>query len=74
MTKYDIGMNAGTVWNSLEGNCGMTFDELRQVSGLARHELCAAIGWLAREGKIEIEYDRKTEAERFYPPHCNMYY
>lgn len=74
MTKYDIGMNAGTVWNSLEGNCGMTFDELRQVSGPARHELCAAISWLAREGKIEIEYDRKTEAERFYPPHCNMYY
>ncbi len=52
----------------------MTFDELRQASGFVPNELCAAIGWLAREGKIEIEYDRKAGAERFYPPHCNMYY
>lgn len=74
MTKYDIGMNAGTVWHSLEGSCGMTFDELRQASGLVPNELYAAISWLAREGKIEIEYDRKAGAERFYPPHCNMYY
>ena len=42
MDKYQIGMNAGIVWN-------------KAATGLTDRDLNAAIGWLAREDKIDFD-------------------
>lgn len=46
-----IGMNAGIVWRVLHDN-KCSWEELVKATGLNPLELSAAIGWLAREGKI----------------------
>lgn len=55
MNIYEIGKNAGTVWQLLSDHRDWSYGELKQASGLRDRELNAAIGWLAREGKIEID-------------------
>ena len=52
-----IGMNAGKIWILLSNNSRWTYDELKKKSGLDDIELSAAIGWLAREDKVEFEID-----------------
>lgn len=51
--KYSIGENAGIVWRTLS-NDEMSWDELLKNTGLSSLELASAIGWLARENKINI--------------------
>ena len=57
-----IGQNAGTVWQLLNAQSdavSVTF--IKQSTGLKDSEVYAAIGWLAREGKIFFaEKDGKT--------------
>lgn len=55
MDKRTIGLNAGIVWQILSDNVQRTYGELRKESGLSAGDLDAAIGWLAREDKIEFE-------------------
>lgn len=55
MNKTTIGLNAGTVWGILSNNVRWTYEELKLKSGLNDVELSAALGWLSREDKIEIE-------------------
>ncbi len=51
-----IGTNAGAVWNALDG--GMkTVKELKKATKLTDKDLYAALGWLAREAKIELVED-----------------
>ncbi len=54
MDKYQIGVNAGKVWRLLNDNKRWSYCDLREVSGLSDKDLNAAIGWLAREDKIDI--------------------
>lgn len=54
MNKNEIGFNAGKVWQLLSNNQRWTYNALKSASGLDDLELGAAIGWLAREDKIEI--------------------
>ena len=57
MDKNEIGLNAGKVWQLLSNN-----DKWK--------ELGAALGWLAREDKIEFE----QEEEELYVYLCvNVY-
>lgn len=56
MYKHSIGLNAGIVWRILSDNVQRTYDELKRESGLPDRDLSAAIGWLAREDKIEFEH------------------
>ena len=58
MDKTTIGFNAGTVWALLCDNNRWSYNDLKQKSGLNDLELGVAIGWLARENKIEIENDQ----------------
>ena len=55
--KTTIGMNAGIVWRYLnstnEQKC--EYDKLMRRTGLSKSELDFALGWLAREDKIEID-------------------
>ncbi|ERI84315.1 hypothetical protein HMPREF1981_02431 [Bacteroides pyogenes F0041] len=54
MNKSEIGFNAGKVWQLLCNNQRWTYAALKKASGLDDLALGAAIGWLAREDKIEI--------------------
>ena len=51
----EIGLNAGKVWQLLSNNDKWSYGSLKRKSGLKDTELGAALGWLAREDKIEFE-------------------
>ena len=55
MDKHEIGVNAGKVWQLLSDNAKWSYGSLKRKSGLKDKELGAAIGWLAREDKIQFE-------------------
>ncbi len=52
LTYYSIGENAGKLWCVLERNTELTVSQMKDLSELDSADLYAAIGWLAREGKI----------------------
>lgn len=56
MNKKSIGTNAGIIWNLLNNNQRWSIKQLRDVSGLSEKEVYMAIGWLARENKIEMDF------------------
>lgn len=55
MNTETIGQNAGLVWEAL--NLGETLGtkQLKKMTKLKDKELYAALGWLAREGKINFQ-------------------
>lgn len=55
MTKGTIGLNAGIIRNLIEDNESLSFDSLKQETSLSDADLWSAIGWLARENRIEID-------------------
>lgn len=61
MDKNEIGLNAGKVWRLLSNNERWTYDELKSKIDLSDRDLNAAIGWLARENKIDFEADHGKE-------------
>ena len=64
MNKTQIGENAGIVWNILKDNNHWEYEQLKEISGLSDRELNAAIGWLAREDKID--FDMNQEGDRIF--------
>ena len=70
MDKMEIGLNAGKVWQLLSNNEKWSYETLKCQSGLKDEQLGAALGWLARENKIEFE----QEVEVLYVYLCvNVY-
>lgn len=57
MNKKEIGLYAGKVWRLLADNSRWSYNELKKKSGLNDSELGAALGWLARENKIDFDQD-----------------
>ena len=57
MDKREIGLNAGKVWLLLNDYARWSYGDLKRKSGLNDKELGAALGWLAREDKIEIHQE-----------------
>lgn len=53
-----IGSWAGLVWNALNEAESMNIKQVKKATKLKEKELYAALGWLGREGKLNI-----TEAE-----------
>jgi len=50
-----FGVNAGKVWKALKASGRpMTAREIARVAGLKITDVYGALGWLGREGKIEI--------------------
>jgi hypothetical protein len=50
-----IGDAAGKVWNVLEGKSeGLSLTQLKSAAGLSGDLLNQALGWLAREDKIQF--------------------
>lgn len=73
MDKHRIGLNAGIVWRVLSDNVERTYDQLKKESGLSGRDLDAAIGWLAREDKIEFEH-LPGKDEIAFVVHFNNYF
>jgi transcription initiation factor IIE alpha subunit len=54
MSTENIGINAGTIWNVLNEKGEMDVKVLKKSTKLSEKDLNMALGWLAREGKIEF--------------------
>lgn len=59
MNHDTIGEAAGSVWRRLaeKGDAGLSFAEIKKIPGLTGDEVMAAIGWLAREGKLAFRVE-----------------
>lgn len=54
LNKQDFGANAGKVWNALKSKGPLSLDEIMKDTQLKMEEVFGALGWLGREGKIQI--------------------
>lgn len=63
MNAEVIGEYAGTVWVALNAADALGLKQLKKITKLKEKEVYAAIGWLAREGKINIAPDPADEKE-----------
>ena len=55
-----FGVNAGKVWNVLNKNKGpIPVAKIMKLGKLKRDDVLAGLGWLGREGKIEIVKKKK---------------
>lgn len=63
MNAEVIGNNAGTVWVALNNADVLGIKQIKKITKLKDKEVYAALGWLAREGKVNIEPDPEDEKE-----------
>ncbi len=63
MNTEVIGANAGSVWVALNTADALGIKQIKKITKLKDKEVFAAIGWLAREGKIAIDVDPEDEKE-----------
>ena len=54
MNTENIGTWAGFIWNALNEVETLGFKQVKKATKLKEKELYAAMGWLAREGKLNI--------------------
>jgi len=66
MNTDTIGSWAGLVWTALDEAGALGFKRLKKVTKLKERELYAAIGWLARENKINIGVNPEDEKEYIF--------
>jgi len=59
--ELEIGEAAGNIWTILAAKGSMSRTQLGKAAGLSTHLLNQGIGWLAREGKLEVIKDKKKE-------------
>ena len=60
MTTTKIGENAGFVWKTRHQKGSQTSSSLKKLTGLDDKNLCLALGWLAREGKINFRSEKRS--------------
>ena len=63
MNTETIGMYAGSVWVALSNADALGVKQIKKMTKLKDKEVYAALGWLAREGKIEMNPDPEDEKE-----------
>lgn len=66
MNTETIGAWAGLVWNALNETDVLSLKQLRKITKLKDKEAFAAIGWLAREGKIDVQTNPEDEKEYLF--------
>ena len=54
-----IGTWAGEVWNALNEQGTLVVKQIKKATKLKEKEIYAALGWLGREGKVNIAEDEK---------------
>jgi hypothetical protein len=50
--KEKIGTNAGIIWTYLDAEGNKSLKDIKKACKLTEKDMYAALGWLAREGKI----------------------
>jgi hypothetical protein len=55
-----IGETAGMVWNFLQSNGNCSLSALEKGVEAPRSMVSMAVGWLAREGKIEVKDEKRA--------------
>ncbi|MBD5379860.1 MAG: winged helix-turn-helix domain-containing protein [Bacteroides sp.] len=66
MNSEVIGLWAGSVWSALNEADALGMKQLKKISKLKEKEIYAAIGWLAREGKIVINENPDDEKDYIF--------
>jgi len=56
----EIGATAGKVWAILDAKGPLTIAKLVKEIDVSRDVVMQALGWLAREDKIDVEEDGRT--------------
>jgi hypothetical protein len=56
----DIGQTAGKVWNFLQTSGKSSLAALEREVGAPKPLVYMAVGWLAREGKVELRQEKRT--------------
>ncbi len=60
MTDETIGKAAGIIWKHLNARGEtVTLGSLKKIPGIGPDEAMAAIGWLAREGKLRFDVSKR---------------
>jgi Winged helix-turn-helix domain (DUF2582) len=54
-----IGTDAGKIWKTLHSLGENNITELSKLTQLKKEELHAALGWLARENKIQLKHENR---------------
>ena len=55
-----IGNTAGAIWHLLSDNGPLSMTRLVKELGTSRDTVMQGVGWLAREGKLEIVEQKRT--------------
>ena len=66
MEINNIGNNTGVIWNAHNANGKMTETKLKKETGLGSAEFYTALGWLAREGKLNVVVETRCGKECEY--------
>ncbi|KAF3984613.1 MAG: winged helix-turn-helix domain-containing protein [Methylococcales symbiont of Hymedesmia sp. n. MRB-2018] len=56
-----IGVAAGKIWEYLNNKDATSVSKVTKETGLSKNEVQRAIGWLAKEDKLNIETEGRTE-------------
>ncbi|MBN1997687.1 winged helix-turn-helix domain-containing protein [candidate division KSB1 bacterium] len=56
----EIGEQAGAIWHILNANGEMTLAQIKKETEVSDFLITTALGWLAREGKINITKSGKS--------------
>ncbi|GAB6141408.1 hypothetical protein JCM14076_21370 [Methylosoma difficile] len=57
----EIGDAAGKVWLYLDANGPSSVTKITSETGLGKNEIQRAIGWLAKEDKLDVELKGRIE-------------
>lgn len=60
MNVENFGTWAGLIWNELNANGTQTVAKIKKATELKDKEVFAALGWLAREGKVNLTEEGKN--------------
>ena len=60
MSDELIGHTAGEIWHSLSTGGGQSLAALKKSANGSPELVLAAVGWLAREGKLEFDSTGRT--------------
>ena len=55
-----IGETAGKVWNVLDEKDTVSIAQLKKATGADEKSLWLALGWLAREDKVDISKNKSS--------------
>ena len=58
MYIYEIGLNAGIIWDILSEKGALSLDQLGNLTGLDQCFLSYSLGWLAKEQKVSF-YEKR---------------